>query len=312
MSAAKKNSGSGGAAKQPGRSLLFSPWIKTAILCVGMVGLFAGAFYMIWRQVAPKVLASREYYFGPQELEITPPPPWVPNDLCVEVYRELNRNGPPSIMDEDLLERVSQAFSRNPWVAKVGNVSRAYPARVKVELTYRKPVCMVELPGGLMPVDVEGILLPTTIDSGSQFVFTSVEAAKYPRLVGVDQGPTRPAGNRWGDSRVIGGAEIANALFSVWDKFELQAIVPVQPSEPERSGAIAQQSDRRLGEYQFVILTRRGGSRKEVRILWGQSPAANMPGLPTPQEKVRRLEQIFAEHGSLAYPQGPGEIDLRR
>jgi hypothetical protein len=283
--------------KNPGR---FSGVMKKVILCAVLVGLFIAGAYAAWHQVAARVLSSREYAFGPQELDITPLPAWIHTDLSGEIYRELSRDGPLTIMDDNLTERVAAAFSRHPWVAKVQKVSKEYPARVKVVLIYRKPVCMVELAGGLMPVDAEAVLLPTAD-------FTPPEAAKYPRLAGVDRGPMGVVGARWGDSRVVGGAEIANALLPFWEKFDLHQIIPLSPREYAAVGAIAADKNSRLGEYYFVILSRKG-----MRILWGPAPGANVPGEPTPQQKVKKLEQFVAEHGSLDYPQGPRELDLQK
>ncbi len=127
-------------------------------------------------------MSSPDYFLGPQQIEITPPPPWiVRSDLTAEVYRDLGRQGPLRIMDENLTERVAVAFSGHPWVAKVRQVRKYFPAKVKVDLIYRRPVCMVEIPGGLMPVDVQATLLPKDD-------FSPVEAARYPRLAGVDRG----------------------------------------------------------------------------------------------------------------------------
>lgn len=205
-------------------------------------------------------------------------------------------------MDDDLAERVADAFSRHPWVAKVRQVRKQFPAKIKVDLVYRRPVCMVEIAGNLLPVDVEGSLLP-------QDDFSPVEKAKYPRLVGVDRGPMSPdrLGSRWGDSRVAGGAEIANELLPLWEEFKLQYIVPLPQHETGTGATAPAGTAQPAGECYFAVLTRGG-----MRILWGRSPAANPTGEPTPQQKIKKLEQIFAEHGSLDYPQGPRELDLTR
>ncbi len=271
-------------------------------MCVLLVGIFIACAYVAWRRISPRVLASLEYVLGPQKLEITPLPPWIHTDISGEIYRDLSRNGPPSIMDEDLVERVHAAFLRHPWVAKVGQVSKQNPPpKVKVELIYRRPVCMVEVAAGLLPVDAEAALLPTAD-------FTPPEAAKYPRLIGVDRGPLGGAGARWGDSRVAGGAEIASALLPLWEKLELQHIAPILPAETRSENTpAATANSARWGEYSFVIISRKG-----MRILWGPSPATKAPGELSPEQKVKKLEQFVAEHGALDYPQGPRELDLRQ
>ena len=146
---------------QPG-SGWFSGETGTVILCIVLAGIFIACTYAAWQNIGPRVLSSPDYFLGPQQIEITPPPPWiVRSDLAAEVYRDLGRQGPLRIMDENLTERVAAAFSGHPWVAKVQQVTKYHPARVKIDLIYRRPVCMVEIPGGLMPVDDEAVLLPT-------------------------------------------------------------------------------------------------------------------------------------------------------
>jgi hypothetical protein len=297
---AKKNSTPVDTKKSQNLSGWFFSGSGTIILCIILIGIFIVCAYFAWQRISPKVLASPEYVLGPRQLEITPLPSWIHRDLQMEIYRDLGREGSLSIMDEGLIDRVSAAFSRHPWIAKVQQVVKQYPAKVKVDLVYRRPVCMVEVEAGLMPVDAEATLLPTTD-------FSPIEAAKYPRLAGVDRGPLGAVGGRWGDSRVVGGAEIAEALLPLWEKLNLQSIAPVPLPEMAAGGGVAAANARRVGEYQFIIVSRGGR-----RILWGHSPAGNSSGEPTLRQKVKKLEQYAAEHGSLDDPQDQKEIDLRQ
>ena len=145
-------------------------------------------------------------------------------------------------MDDDLTERVTAAFLRQPWVAKVRNVAKQYPAKVKVDLTYRRPVCMVKLGDQLFPIDAEAVFLPPED-------FSPVEKAKYPRLEGVDRGPMGGVGRRWGDSRVAGGAEIAAALLPIWEKLNLQSIVPHLPPQTATGAGLRPGTVSRTGDY---------------------------------------------------------------
>jgi len=271
------------------------------ILCLVLLGIFIACVYAAWHKIGSRVLASPEYFIGPRQIEITPPPPWLHRtNLPAEVYRDLTRHGPASIMDDDLIERVAAACLLQPWVAKVRQVAKQYPAKVKVDLVYRRPVCMVKLGDQLLPVDAEAVLLP--VDD-----FSPVEKAKYPRLLGVDRGPMGGARRRWGDIRVAGGAEIAAALLPIWEKLNLQSIVPHLPPETANSGALPPGTARRAVDYYYDVIAAGG-----MRIIWGRSPASNITGESTSQEKVKKLERFFAELGSLDYPQAPRELDLRK
>jgi len=299
---AKKNSLASGNSKLSGSiSGWFSGVMGTVILCLVLLGIFIAFAYAAWQKIGSRVLASPEYFVGPRQIEIAPPPPWLHRtDLTAEVYRDLTRHGPASIMDDDLTERVTAAFLLQPWVAKVRNVAKQYPAKVKVDLTYRRPVCMVKLGDQLFPIDAEAVFLPPED-------FSPVEKAKYPRLEGVDRGPMGGVGRRWGDSRVAGGAEIAAALLPIWEKLNLQSIVPHLPPQTATGAGLRPGTVSRTGDYYFDIIA--GGG---MRILWGRSPASDISGEPSPQQKVKKLEQFFAEHGSLNYSQAPRELDLRQ
>jgi hypothetical protein len=271
------------------------------ILCLVLLGIFIVCAFAAWQKIGPRVLASPEYVIGPRGIEITPPPPWLRRtDLAAEVYRDLTLHGPVSIMDDDLTQRVAAACLLQPWVAKVQQVAKQYPAKVKVDLVYRRPVCMVKLGDQLLPVDAEAVLLPADD-------FFPVEKAKYPRLLDVDRGPMGGAGRRWGDIRVAGGAEIAAAIQPIWEKLKLQSIVPHLTPATATGASLPPGSARRAGDYYFEIIAAGG-----MRIIWGRSPASDITGEPTPLQKVKKLEQFFAEHGSLDYPQAPRELDLRK
>ena len=220
MSAAKKQDSSS-------HSPLFS-WLLGAgrpVLIVVLVARAARRRSVLGlAKLKPRILAAPEYRVGPEQVEITPLPAWIHSDIRGEVFRDPKLDGPLSIMDDDLVDRIKEAFAQHPWVAKVRSVRKFHPARpapsVKVELVYRRPVCMVEVPGKAWAVDAEGVVLPSED-------FSPIEATHYLHVVGVDREPTIPAGRRWGDARVVGGAEIAAALGPVWETMKLKQIVPL-------------------------------------------------------------------------------------
>ena len=267
--------------------LLAGPWRRAALASL-LVVVFLGGWYLVWREVRPRVLASDEYLLSPHDVETTPLPDWIRADVRAQVFRDASLDGPLSIMDDDLTERIANAFSLHPWVARVGPVRKYHPARVEVDLVWRRPVCMVEIAEGLLPVDVEGVLLP-------RGDFSQVEAGRYPRLVGIDTAPIGPVGTRWGDGRVVDAAEIAAAFGPAWQPLKLDRIAPAPASAPGYSE-----------ETTYELLTRGG-----TRILWGRGPASKMPSEIPAVDKVARLRQYAAENGSLEGPDGPQVLDVR-
>ena len=70
-------------------------------------------------------------------------------------------------------------------------------------------------------------------------------------------------GTRWGDGRVVGGAEIANELLPLWEKMKLEYIIASLP-QAETVGSMPQQGTaRRMDDYFFEIIARGG-----MRIVW--------------------------------------------
>jgi len=263
--------------KGPGRPLS---------LAVALAGVFLLAWYVVWREVRANVLSSPDYFVGPQDVEITPPPEWIRSDIRADVFRSAALNSRLSITDDTLVDRIRGAFSLHPWIAKVRRVSKHHPAKVRVELEYRRPVLMVEAPGELLPVDAQGIVLP-------RGDFSPVEKSRFPKLTGVNTGPLGAAGECWGDARVVGAAEIAAAIGPLWQELKLAEIVPAFVSgAPE--------------DYVYMLRTRSG-----TRVVWGRAPSSKMPGEMPAADKIARLKQYVAAHGTLEGRNGPQELDIR-
>lgn len=293
MSRAKKGSSSArreSASNRRGGLIrwLVGPGLPVALLLV-IAGIFGGAWRWAWLRVGPRELASKSYFLSPENVEITPRPKWISRDIRPQVFSDPSLEGPLSITDDHLLPRIRAAFALHPWVARVGVVRKYHPARVTVELVYRRPVCMVDVGGDLVPVDVEGMVLPSED-------FSPVEPSRYPRLVGAENAPARRVGVAWADDRVLGGAEIAGELIDVWEKLGLNRIEAVQPPATGIRDAPT-----------FNLLT-----RNETRIIWGHAPTSELAGGIPAKEKIARLERYFAEHGTLDGQPRSVILDLTR
>lgn len=270
-----------------GIGLLVGP-ARTPALAVVVVGLFAGAWWWSWQKVGADVLASDSYWLAPEDIVVSNEVDWIrSDDIRREVFHNASLESRLSIMDPELTERIAAAFSLHPWVASVRRVSKRHPAGLTVELEYRRPVCMVEAPGRLIPVDVEGNRLP----DGD---FALNQAVRFPRLTDIETMPVGPPGTRWGDLRVADGAAIAAALGDRWAAFRLDRIVPLRRSD----------SDRRP-DYVYELYTH-GGSR----VVWGRAPGAKSPGEPSVAEKLQFLDSWVKRHGTLEGTRGPQEIDV--
>jgi hypothetical protein len=298
-------------AKKPESSPLVAPWLRhtlgwllgagrPVLILAALAGVLGGGAYIGYRKLKPKIVALPEYQIGIEQVEITPQPAWIHADVRGEVFSDARLDGMLSLMDDDLVDRIKNAFAQHPWVARVARVAKRYPSSVQVELVYRRPLCMVEVPGGVYAVDADGVLLPSKDFSGN-------EATRYPRLARVDREPIVPAGRIWNDTRVLGGAKIADALGPVWDSMRLAYILPL-PDEPTVGGG----PGHRASEPVFMLLTRVDATHAGTQIRWGYAPDAKIPGELSADEKVGRLKQYVSEHDSLDLPTGkPQQLDVR-
>jgi hypothetical protein len=257
-------------------------------VCALLAAAVGSGAYAVWRAVREQVVMSPHYELLTEAVSVTPPPDWVRGDVRAEVMRDAGLDGPLSVLDEDLSRRLYEAFEAHPWVARVERVLKRPPAAVEVELVYRRPVLMVRVPAGLLPLDVEAVQLPT----GD---FSALAASHYPRLTDIEVTTGPPSGSRWSDPRVQAAARLAGLLIDCWEELELHQIAPMRELAPASPF-----------QTPFELQTKLG-----TRIAWGEAPSTEADDLKAAREKLARLKQYHAERGTLEGPRGPQDIDLR-
>ncbi len=263
----------------------FQPWWLAGIALV------CGAIILAPRLVKslPEIGKRPEYQLRANNIQITEIPQWVPRDLVAQVAAQAGLNPTRSVLDENLTSDLAAAFRQHPWVEKVVKVSKSVPARVEVELVYRRPVAMVEVSTGLLPVDGSGVLLPPT-------AFAPEDALRYPLITQPKTSPVGAVGKAWGDPQVVAGARLAAVLLPHWQDFRLTAI------------EIPAGIDLRAPQEELVFqLQTQGGSR----IIWGRAPGVIYPLELSADQKIGRLEECLTRFGGFDQPDGPYEIDIR-
>lgn len=260
-------------------------WVVGLIV---LAGAFAGVVWLGWQGVRERVLFSEAYLIQKEHLILIPDQPeWIRSDVVGETFRVASRDGPLYLWQENLCEQLAEAFRQHPWVAKVEQVRKSYPARIEIHLRWRRPVCMVVWQGRRLPVDEEAIVLP-------EMHLAAPELARYPHLLGLFTSPPKVPGVRWQDIHILEGVQIAVALLPVWEKWRLAAIQAV----PAATGSAGQT---------LYELTTQGGRR----IIWGLGPANPHPAEPPLPDKMARLHRYVQQYGSLDPVQDPQTLDLR-
>jgi hypothetical protein len=216
-------------------------------------------------------------------------PQSVPDDLVQQVIDLAGLPEELSLLDDGVTAKVADAFQLHPWVAEVLAVTKSAPARLTVDLRFRRPAAMVEVQQGVYPVDADGHLLPPAD-------FSVADTKRFPLVRNVQTTPLGPAGANWGDVNVSAAARLAEALLPHWRELNLSAI-----HVPRQTTATVIGDD-----LQFELLTNSGS-----RILWGRMPGTDHPGELTAEQKISRLNKYLSDFGGFDQPHGPYEIDIR-
>ena len=266
-----------------------------ALVVLGVAGLLAWGAQAAWKSAAPLVAARERYLIPADRIVLTEPPAWIVADVRNQVIHTAGLDRRLSILDPAFPETVKNAFALHPWIAKVDRIEKLVPAGVQVDVTFRKPVAVIEAPSGdtalLLPVDGWGIHLPADD-------VPPIRRQYLPRITGIFDQP--PVGQRWEDPRVAGAVEIAALLGDVWEALHLQEITPSTRPDVLITGS---------EEHQYFVyeLVARGGTR----IQWGPAPQARVPGEDAFAVKLQRLNECIKQYGPLDSIDSPGTINVR-
>jgi len=282
-------------------ALASGSWRRVVVVPLILV-LFGFGSWMMWKKYRDEVLGHASYRLDPNNIQYTDPPDWLDRDIRAEVVKlgslELKR-----INERGLTVLVAGAFELHPWVKDVDRVVPYYPAKLVVELTYRKPVAVVVRPYqengvaylNLYPIDAEAVLLPK-----DDF---SIEMVRdFPRI---DVGNTLPAGDAgygWGDEMVADAARIAELLYDDWKNLK-DVIYQIERSSQPTSTSSAADFDIR-GRPDL------GPTPPGLLVHWGRAPGKEQAGEPDAKTKLAKLKDWVLQ--SKASGQLPiGELDLR-
>lgn len=275
------------------RFLLLRPEGRLTLVGIVLLAVLTAGPYWAWRKIGQRVAAGDDYQVTFDRVALIPPPEsvgWIRRDVRREALRDAGLDQAASILDADLNERVAKAFRLHPWIAEVRRVTKRYPARVEVDVEYRRPAAIVVLSSeSWWPVDASGVVLPKDD-------FSPYEARRYPHISDVPGGPYGPTGAPWGDVRVHGAARIAAALADDWAKLGLARVAPL----------VVGTGFDGVEEYEFALYTRGGR-----RIYWGHGPDNSPANEASTAEKAARLRDYAARHGSLDGTNAAEDLDLR-
>ncbi|MFO1020965.1 MAG: hypothetical protein U0903_09745 [Planctomycetales bacterium] len=260
-------------------------WLHPAPIVVSLVFVAVVVAVTTAPRWLPDLNRNPAYQVRAEQIRITPPPPWVPQDFVQRVLTDSKLPETLSLLDRDLVEEVANAFRRHPWVSKVEKVHKGYPGELSVEMRYRYPVAMVRVTNRLFPIDEQGVLLP-------EQDFTPEEAALYPQITKIASAPPLQAGQVWKDPLVKEGAQIATHLATNWKDFHLETIAAPSPEAGEE-------------DKSFSLWT-----TGHTQILWGRQNENPSSVELTAKQKLGRLIEYSSRFQGFD-GRGPYYIDIR-
>lgn len=297
---AKGNKGGGGDTDWLGRLYLGFQLIPRAALLSVIGPLVLAVFgYFGWRYWGAEHLDRALYALTADKLDITEQPEWIPGDVKEEVLRSGALNQ-VSLLDRQATSAIARAFDSHPWVQKTVLVEKSAGQRVRVCLTYRKPLAMVfcqptseaeraaplKSKEGFYAVDEDGTVLPSdgfVLKSEKDYFLLYAEGAKPPSI----------AGAAFGDPRINQALRLCKLLEEQRGQWGLRSI-HVQPDPiPGNANSWV------LGVMTF----------NNHQIMWGHAPGLEMAGEPLADRKLVKLRSFFQSQAA-SLP-SPSVIDLR-
>jgi hypothetical protein len=271
---------------------LFGAWSRRLFAAAALLGLLLAGWSYAWRTWGEPGTTSPDFLVTAEKISSTPPPGWIHADVKAEVVK-IGGLSSLSLRDPQLVDKVSRAFAAHSWVACVKKVSKHYPARIAVELEYRRPVAMVEVTWQGEPklyfIDAASVLLPSED-------FEKEVKRQSPHFLRISAGDVSPAGRAfgtpWGSEKIAGAALLADALRDHWQKLGLYRVL-VTEGDPN-------------AKPMYKLETKSG-----TIVVWGFAPGSEAKGEQTPREKIVWLEQYVAKYGPLDKSAADAELDLR-
>jgi hypothetical protein len=253
--------------------------LQLLILAAGLGVLFGGLMTLA-RMTREKARASERYTALFADIECAPPPEGSRAAFLNEVRYLTDFPERLHLLDDDLKQRLYEAFSQHPWVEKVERVEVEPPRQIIVALRYRTPVLAVAADDQadkriLAVVDRRAIVLPASASSKG-----------LPTFFGTSKGRTRRAGALWEDDGVIEAARTAWFLRPQQERLHVTGY-------------------RAVGKG-LVITTQSGAS-----ILWGRPPGLEEPGEAPASKKLERLLRYCSSEGNAEKEPGAPGYDVR-
>jgi hypothetical protein len=150
----------------PGRLAAFLDEHRAGLGAILVAIAAVGLGWAGWSRLGDRVRGAADLVLHPDAITVEGIAPWVRADLKSEALRDASLDAGIPLDDPELVRRLARAFAMHPWVREVVSVTATHPAAADVVVRCREPVAMVAVPGGLLAVDAEAVVLPKAKPTG--------------------------------------------------------------------------------------------------------------------------------------------------
>lgn len=185
---------------------------ESFIPLIAAVSLFvaAGAAVYGMERLKKHVYALPEYN-PPIRVELADPPDWVEREGwrdrilgCVQIPAD------QQWLDEALVRAIGDQINRSGWVSRVERITQSTDGTIRIACQFRRPIAMVRVSEGFVPVDREGVRLPT--GSGTQLYDLVDDDSGWMKIEGVSTGLPE-VGEAFGGDDALAAVKIASLIF---------------------------------------------------------------------------------------------------
>ena len=256
-----------------------------------VLALFIAASFYAYKKFGLEIAGRSDQQVSLENVVLVPEQPeWVKSSLKEQIIGQYELDK-LLLDDEELVEQFAAAFELDSHVEEVVRIEKRVN-RIRVEVTYRVPVAMVEVKVDeqrvVFPVDRSAVVMQTND-------FDEADLGEFLRLVSDYSKPKGNSGTPWGDPIITAGAAIANSLNDIaWKAMGLYRIYSIA----ENDGS---------NRLYYVNLK----NDENIRVLWGNAPGEEVSSEASVAEKVTNLEAFFKENSTLSVSSETAEIDLR-
>lgn len=255
--------------------------------------------YFGWFYYGAKHLDHALYSVSPDQISMTPQPPWIQSDVLKEVFSKA-RLERISLLDPKANASIAQAFEAHAWIRSATRVTKAAGGKVVVDVVYRRPLAMVYCEPakqdesaagrvlkwpGFFPVDADAVMLPV----GD---FSEAQIWEYFLILADGASPAGDIGMAFGDVRISEALGLCAFLGAERQSLRLERVYV--------------DHDHRSSGASPWVLTLETTDKHQIR--WGHRPAAEGVGESSALEKLKTMTVWLESQRASQAP--AGKLDL--